>query len=45
QNCDQSSNQFGLDKSEKPSTTDNSIPPLASTTNNSVLSSPTIRKK
>ncbi|CAF1323337.1 unnamed protein product [Rotaria sordida] len=44
ENYDQSSNQFRFDKSEKPSTTDNSIPPLASTTNKSVLSSPTIRK-
>ncbi|CAF4088446.1 unnamed protein product [Rotaria sordida] len=41
---DQSSNQFRLDKSEKPSITDNSIPPLASTANNFVLLSPTTRK-
>ncbi|CAF3885704.1 unnamed protein product, partial [Rotaria sp. Silwood1] len=41
ENYDPSSNQFRLDKSEKPSTTDNSIPPLTSTTNNSVLLSPT----
>ncbi|CAF1168746.1 unnamed protein product [Rotaria sordida] len=41
---DQSSNQFRLDKSEKPSITDNSIPPIASTANNFVLLSPTTRK-
>ncbi|CAF4932941.1 unnamed protein product [Rotaria sp. Silwood1] len=44
ENYDQSSNQFRLDKSEKPSTTNNSVPPLVSTTNSSVLLSPTTRK-
>ncbi|CAF1331459.1 unnamed protein product [Rotaria sordida] len=44
ENYNQSSNQFRLDKSEKLSTTDNSIPPLASTTNSPVLLSPTTRK-
>ncbi|CAF3894828.1 unnamed protein product [Rotaria sp. Silwood1] len=34
---DQSSNPFRLNKSEKPSTTADSISPLASTTNNSVF--------
>ncbi|CAF3843595.1 unnamed protein product [Rotaria sp. Silwood1] len=45
ENYDQSSNQFRLDKSEKPSTTDNSVLLLVSTTNSSVLLSPTTRKK
>ncbi|CAF1484841.1 unnamed protein product [Rotaria sordida] len=44
ENYDQSSNQLRLDKSEKPSTTDNSIPPLTSATNNSLLLSPTTKK-
>ncbi|CAF1473156.1 unnamed protein product [Rotaria sordida] len=44
ENYDQSSNQLRLDKSEKPSTTDNSIPPLTSATNNSLLLLPTTKK-